>query len=125
MARLAISQLAWMFNEVDMHRSSPNNQPHWFVRWAVATAAGLMVGLPWVAGGLDQVQYCPGGTAAFSERWYSFAVLATLLIPPLAVAIFAFGWLGRRAGGDAYPRCDHCGYNLSGLPQPRCPECGR
>ncbi len=27
--------------------------------------------------------------------------------------------------GELYPRCAGCGYRLEGLPEPRCPECGR
>ena len=26
---------------------------------------------------------------------------------------------------ELYPRCAGCGYRLEGLPEPRCPECGR
>ena len=34
---------------------------------------------------------------------------------------YARGW--RQARGEA-PMCPQCGYNLSGLTQCRCPECG-
>jgi hypothetical protein len=32
--------------------------------------------------------------------------------------------LGRRVA-DSQPRCTRCGYNLTGLVSPRCPECGQ
>jgi hypothetical protein len=44
--------------------------------------------------------------------------------------VVAMGWLVRRGWNTAYAqahgdRCVGCGYLLIGLPQPRCPECGR
>ena len=31
----------------------------------------------------------------------------------------------KRSPGDEAPHCEDCGYSLRGLPEPRCPECGR
>jgi len=44
--------------------------------------------------------------------------------------VAAMGWLVHRSWNRAYAqahgdRCVGCGYLLIGLPQPRCPECGR
>ncbi len=47
--------------------------------------------------------------------WLSIALgVGTLLV--------AIGWRGRRIGDE--PRCRRCGYILSELPSPICPECG-
>ncbi|HEY3246251.1 MAG TPA: DUF2007 domain-containing protein [Phycisphaerae bacterium] len=33
--------------------------------------------------------------------------------------------IARSRGRAARSHCEHCGYDLTGLPQPRCPECGQ
>ncbi len=65
-----------------------------------------------------------GEPAVAIERWSSLAASATLLIPPLTVAIVVFGLLSRRDEGDRYPRCRCCGYILVGLSESYCPKCG-
>lgn len=61
----------------------------------------------------------------------NLGVLLLVLLTLLAAALFVYlvwrnayfrGW---RAARGAPPRCPACGYNLSGLSQSRCPECGR
>ncbi len=42
----------------------------------------------------------------------------------LAVFLLAFAIRYRHRFGRQYPDCVECGYNLTGLTEPRCPECG-
>lgn len=42
-------------------------------------------------------------------------------------SLFAGGWVGARYLAKKPPEhgyCERCGYDLRGLPEPRCPECG-
>ena len=50
-----------------------------------------------------------------------FGVLV-LVSAGMALALVVFG---RRREAAAGPMCGHCGYNLTGAPGNRCPECGR
>ena len=49
---------------------------------------------------------------------------ATVIYTLLGVATMRFVSRWRRVGGAEPGRCEHCGYLLRGLPEPRCPECG-
>lgn len=58
--------------------------------------------------------------------WVSFLVYAVFLI---AAAFLLFRRAVYRHLTEAvvecrYPLCVHCGYDLQGLAEPRCPECG-
>lgn len=73
----------------------------------------------------------PGGVAGVLPRWLFEALVMTAV--GLAIG-YGWLWLERRRYRRALwahlctlgvPTCQHCGYNLTGLAQPRCPECGR
>jgi hypothetical protein len=50
-------------------------------------------------------------------------ILVCVIATAIAGAgLVRIGWRGRRVGDER--RCPACGYNLAGLPLPRCPECG-
>lgn len=71
-------------------------------------------------------------TSAISPRWcdgvYTAGFLLTQLVAiPLTVlycAILLWRCLKRRDGSGTVT-CSACGYDLRGLPEPRCPECGK
>jgi len=62
--------------------------------------------------------------------WIDIGVLALVVVTGGVVALFAFlvwrnGYVrGWQAARDVPPTCPACGYDLSGLTQCRCPECG-
>jgi hypothetical protein len=51
----------------------------------------------------------------------------TTLLPGLFAGIGVFQWLAGRQPrpADEHARCGNCGYILTGLVEPRCPECGK
>lgn len=61
-------------------------------------------------------------TAAFIPTGTPFIMV--VIVPALAF-VAACIWLNRTLE-DVYleGHCQDCGYNLTGLPEPRCPECG-
>lgn len=72
-------------------------------------------------------------TGGLSKTAIEFIRYALLIIAAIACT-FAALWLLRRQYqkrlreyllNKGIPVCLHCGYNLSGLTEPRCPECGR
>jgi hypothetical protein len=50
--------------------------------------------------------------------WLPLLVFAAYLLAAFAVSRI------RRRHHELYPLCARCGYNLTGLPESRCPECG-
>jgi predicted RNA-binding Zn-ribbon protein involved in translation (DUF1610 family) len=54
-------------------------------------------------------------------------VIAIYYLPSLIICCFVIlgAWKSRpRDSADWWPNCSKCGYNLTGLMEPRCPECG-
>ena len=49
-------------------------------------------------------------------------LVVTLAAVPGVVIVLAFRRYGEQPIPPGY--CQNCGYNLTGLPEPRCPECG-
>jgi hypothetical protein len=45
-----------------------------------------------------------------------------LFLLVIGIALVAYGFRGRRVGTE--PRCERCGYDLTGLQSEHCPECG-
>ena len=82
-----------------------------FADWAVQRRPQRLSGMYWL------------------PTWYEGARL-TLVIIPLWMPLAAVGvptvflWYRRRRRRRE-GHCQACGYNLTGLPEPRCPECGR
>ena len=72
--------------------------------------------------GFSVFGFLASGEPGTSFVWYliySFFILLFLL------AIFFFWWSAlRRLDIDLKSICSGCGYNLRGIVDPRCPECG-
>lgn len=55
-------------------------------------------------------------------------VLLSMLAPPLPASVFLLALIqARKLGASvvALPICNNCGYQMTSLSQPRCPECGK
>ncbi len=78
-------------------------------------------------------QYCSSPNLAPAWWWRVSGKFGTLIRFPMWVPLILFSiipvWaligipLRARRRRDCN-QCIHCGYNLTGLPEPRCPECG-
>ncbi len=78
--------------------------------------------------GGDWVRYSGSSSWWFRYSPESGAHPSILRIPlwaPLLLIAIPTAWLWRRVRRYPPGHCNKCGYNLTGLPEPRCPECGR
>ena len=79
-----------------------------------------------VVGGIAGFAFCvvvvqaPGPTAAAARVVF---ICAAFLAGPFVASVLTHV-LTPREKQDGYTRCGKCGYILTGLPEPRCPECG-
>lgn len=96
----------------------------WFFRWTVATGTSLALGVPWVLTGVAEIAAQLGESESTMAYLAAYANLATLLVPPLTLAIFVYHLMTGRPARQNGVRCWRCGYMLRGLTVPRCPECG-
>lgn len=97
---------------------------HWFVRWTVATAAGLALGILWLGLGLSEGALQSGQANRIVGYLAACANLCTLLVPTLTLGIFVYDRVTSQGTCRMDARCLTCGYLLRGLPERRCPECG-
>lgn len=61
-------------------------------------------------------QYARYGVTCAEARWWLLPFVIILALPTALL-----WWRDRRPPAG---HCRNCGYNLTGLPEPRCPECG-
>ena len=121
------------------------------VLWVIANVMGAsVVALGWVLAWRRGVRWtlllrretgilCAGlvvfcgcsGLIESSTDWIdSLRVNLPLLVAGVFMVVTAWRWQGRSAAlawdeDEVQPHCVACGYNMTGLHQARCPECGR
>ena len=97
---------------------------HWFWRTVITWMAGVICA---VAGFLiyGQILYHAIG---LYDREYTFTMTVLLVVAhgfiPILVSTGVYHWLSAPRWQHGVTRCGRCGYILSGLREPRCPECG-
>jgi hypothetical protein len=113
---------------------------HGYVAWYHGSKIGLWVVGVGQAFGMNVTQLSGkyvsphpfDGAGFWAAAWnHAYAlgppVICAMAAWLAAAAVFAaYGGLGSlRRSRDGLTRCGGCGYILSGLKEPRCPECGR
>lgn len=99
-----------------------------YPRIRIAFLAGLLLGLSFWVGVMIRHEplvwfWTP---ASLLSATHPILIIAIPAYAVIAAVSAAFAKLGRRVGlPDQDLRCKRCGYLQTGLPQPKCPECGR
>jgi hypothetical protein len=92
---------------------------HWFWRAVIA----LVIGVPINEGGsISAFAVLPESIKA-SQLFLIAHVVVRATIPLVAYGLLTL-WLGPRFPADRETRCRRCDYNLRGISEPICPECG-
>ncbi|MBL8879723.1 MAG: hypothetical protein JNG88_11445 [Phycisphaerales bacterium] len=103
-------RLAWIFRRV---------MPRWRAHQALSGCAaimwtGLAVGMP-----IASLEIRTAVWEDFANKLPMLAI-ATIGLANIMLGVIQAIWRPRFG-----PYCDDCGYDIRGLPSPRCPECGR
>jgi hypothetical protein len=105
---------------------------HWLTRSAVAFAAMAAFHVWYYPNGWNKLWNAAyesffRGSIPMPDKWHATAAAVFALLPVLLIGVLAYGLAGRpfsRRYNDEETRCRKCGYNLRGISEPRCPECG-
>ena len=102
-----------------------------------ASKRAFSLGLRFIAGAAAMVITVLGvfRLAELARMWLP-GLLVVLMVMVFNIALGLFGWyviwhapfrreLRRGLIARGFPICLHCGYDLTGLSEPRCPECGQ
>jgi hypothetical protein len=106
----------------------------WYLRIAIAAIAGCLFSLlhfhysarnDLLHKAMAFLEHWISADQQYTWRW-SFTVILIAYCPGLCVAIGLQGLLARSGKdyAEEYTRCRRCKHILSGLFEPRCPECG-
>ena len=83
----------------------------------------LLDWLSWEILDHDLITYCVLGFGIAEDVTTAFLIAFIVILSYLASRLLYVCMLYRRVLDDT-PRCDYCGYNLTGNRSGRCPECG-
>lgn len=116
----AVLLVVWASHAASVWTGSAGHLASTPTTWVSLATAGLAWALAFGYGGLK--------VASFDLRWAAVsgvagACVAYLGLVGVRVLVSAARWMHRRRNRSGC--CATCGYDLRGLPERRCPECGR
>ena len=91
------------------------------VSWTLGILIGTDIVMMWVQKAVAWVTPINIGNNVV-WAFIDATVVLILSAPSIIAAVFLYAWRNRFDGRN---HCRECGYNLTGLPEPRCPECGK